>query len=173
MRSVLPLLALAAALVAGSGAAHAAADPVPCPPDPTAALEAACPCEGRTLPSGDVRPWKNHGQYRSCTVRFRNALRRAGCLDGEQRRTLAYCAGRSTCGRPAAVVCCLMVPGTCVGATEETSGTCAHDGTPCDVDDECLRFEGRLARDEDTCDTLGGDLGDAGSVCTACADFLP
>src|SRR5882672_3425417 len=61
-------------------------DPGSCPTDVGAALAARCPCDGQ----------KNHGQYVSCVVRFRNALRKAGCLSVEERRTIARCAARST-----------------------------------------------------------------------------
>ncbi len=76
--------------------------PVTCPPDVGAALAAQCPCDS----SGPGQSWKNHGQYVSCVVRFRNDLRKAGCLDDTAKRTIARCAARSTCGKAGAVLCC-------------------------------------------------------------------
>jgi hypothetical protein len=64
-----------------------------------AEIDAACDCTGAT----------NHGQYVSCVARVAGAARqdgrlRAECL-GELDRMIS-CAGKSTCGKERAVVCC-------------------------------------------------------------------
>ena len=87
-------------------------EPITCPDDVTVAMDATCPCDGKMLPTGSMEPWKNHGQYVSCVVRFRNALRKAGCLSGDQKRTIARCAARSTCGKTDTVLCCTAAVGT-------------------------------------------------------------
>jgi hypothetical protein len=83
------------ALPAGAMARRGKPEPIPCPADVTAALEAACPCDTAV----------NHGQHVRCIAHFRNLLRRSGCMTDEA-RSLMRCAARSTCGRPSAVVCC-------------------------------------------------------------------
>src|SRR5438128_1587752 len=85
-----------------------------CPADVGAALAAACPCSNV----------KNHGQYVSCVVRFRNGLRKQKCLTAETQRTIARCAARSTCGKPTAVLCCTVTgTGTCNGDPMPNDGT--------------------------------------------------
>src|SRR2546422_11750851 len=86
--------------------------PITCPPDVASALAEQCPCAGKMLPDGSVAAWRNHGQYMSCIVHLRNALRKAGCLTADARRTLAHCAARSTCGKETAVLCC-VTDGVC------------------------------------------------------------
>jgi len=130
--------------------------PVTCPPDAVAAIEAMCPCVGT---------WKNHGQYVRCVVHARNMFRRGGCLTADQRTGLARCAARSTCGKPDAVVCCPVAPGTC------TNGTCANNSAvSCHVDTDCATRPGHVTRDAATCDSNGGTSDGAGSVChSACS----
>ena len=112
------------------------AQPAPCPellfPDPNgacapdvgAALEQCCPC--------DNARFRSHGQFVKCRVHAVNALRRAGCLDRDARRSLKRCAARSTCGKPGFVTCCVERPGEC----EE--GFCADDpNTPCTSIRQC------------------------------------
>ena len=50
-----------------------------CPPDVSAALAAACPCDANS----QGQAWKNHGQHQRCVVHFRNGLRQQGCLDAQ------------------------------------------------------------------------------------------
>src|SRR5207247_4586446 len=50
---------------------------------------------------------------RELRVHLRNALRKAGCLTADTRRTLARCAARATCGKETAVLCCTTETGTC------------------------------------------------------------
>lgn len=97
MRASRRLIALAflLALPAGAMARRGRPEPIPCPADVAVALEAACPCDTAAT----------HGQYVRCVARFRNTLRRSGCLSDET-RGIVRCAARSTCGRPSAVVCC-------------------------------------------------------------------
>ncbi len=61
-------------------------------------------------------------------------------------------AARSTCGRPAAVVCCVAAD------------------PACDGDDACGGTTARIARDEATCTAAGGAPDGQGSVCGACTD---
>jgi hypothetical protein len=175
MRFVLFALALAGALALPLDAsAGRLPEPLECPADPAEALEEVCPCDGRELPNGDFQPWRSHGQYVSCAARFRNALRRAGCLDAAQRRSFARCAARSTCGRPAAIVCCLGEAAVCLVGEEDVEGVCSHDAAvACEIDEDCTTYRGRLMRSEEACEALGGEVGDEGSVCRACDYLLP
>ena len=158
----------------GSGV-EAKGHPAPgdCPTDVAAAVGEMCPCAGKTLPNDSVQPWKNHGQYVSCVVRFRNALRKAGCFaDDSVRRTLARCAARSTCGKADAVVCCFSDAGACNDASPgdgTAAGTCSNDLTmACDGDAGCTKTRARIARDEASCAAAGGTNGGSASVCVAC-----
>ena len=132
MRASRSLLALALllALPSGAMARRGRPEPIPCPDDVAAALEAACPCDAA----------ETHGQYVRCVVRFRNALRRGGCLT-EATRGMVGCAARSTCGRPSAVVCCMPARAT---------------------------IRARVTRDETRCTAEGGTVFGWGSVCGAC-----
>jgi hypothetical protein len=92
--------------------------PMPCPPDVVAAVDAACPCAGT---------WKNHGAYVSCVAHERNALKKAGCLNvGVPKKGMVRCAARSTCGKLDAVVCCPTHPGT--GHVAKDAASCVASG---------------------------------------------
>jgi hypothetical protein len=141
-----------------------------CPPDVGAALATACPCDG-----GPGQPWKNHGGYVSCVVRYRNDLRKAGCLDDIAKRTIAKCAARSTCGKDGAVLCCVYdTSGVCVGdpvpGDTVAAGTCDNDATKaCDTDTDCITATGpRVSRHAERCTDNGGTVVGGGSVCSAC-----
>jgi len=110
------------------------------------------------LPDGSVAPWRNHGQYVSCVVHLRNALRKGGCLTADARRTLARCAARSSCGKGTAVLCCTTETGTCSNAAEMA----------CDSNADCTEARGRIASDEAACMASGGVSMGAGSVCDSC-----
>ena len=165
------LVMLAAVLVALS------AQPVraqSCPEDVGAALAAACPCDA----DGQGRSWKNHGQYVKCVVHLRNDLRKADCLDTDQKRTIAKCAAKSTCGKEGAVLCCTYdTSATCDGdpipGDGTAAGTCSNSGdTPvaCDVDADCTTVTKgpKVARDGDACAAKGGTVVGTGSVCSGC-----
>ena len=77
--------------------------PMPCPDDVAASLAETCPCEGKMQPDGSTAPYKNHGQYVSCVVRFRNQLRKSDCPK-DTLHTVARCAARSTCGKEGSTV---------------------------------------------------------------------
>jgi len=62
------------------------------------AVDAACPCAGATSPS----------VYRACGVGVLQARYVAGLLPSGCRRRAQQRVTRSTCGRPGAVVCCLI-----------------------------------------------------------------
>jgi hypothetical protein len=169
------LLALAACFALGSGAdAKGRPGPITCPADVGAAVATTCPCNGRMLPNGSVQPWRNHGQYVSCIVRYRNALRKAGCFtDDSVRRTFARCAARSTCGKTDAVLCCISETGTCNNDPKPgdgmAAGTCSNDpAVACDVATDCTTTHARIARDATSCAAAGGTDGGSGSVCVAC-----
>jgi hypothetical protein len=124
------VLALLLMLPAGATARRARPEPIPCPDDVAAALAAACPCDAA----------ENHGQYVRCVARFRNTLRKSGCLTDAERGVLR-CAAHSTCGREGAVVCC--VPSRYGVRT-------------------------RIARDEGRCIAAKGTPLGTGSTCVAC-----
>jgi len=141
-----------------------------CPSDVGAALAAACPCDA----DGQGQSWKNHGQYVKCQVQFRNALRKAGCLDDTAKRTIALCAARSTCGKPDAVLCCFYdASGVCSDPTPGdliAAGTCSNDATiVCDTNADCVTAGApRVKHDADACIAKGGTPIGGGSVCSVC-----
>jgi len=146
-----------------------------CPADVAAALATACPCDA------DVQgaPWKNHGKYVSCVVRYRNDLRRQGCLDATAKRTIARCAARSTCGKEGAVLCCVYdTSGTCDDPLPDDgtpAGVCSNDAeVACDNNTACITATGpRLSRHAQRCTDGGGTVVGGGSVCSACPIPLP
>ncbi|MGH7895055.1 MAG: hypothetical protein ACREQL_10315 [Candidatus Binatia bacterium] len=146
----------------GKGNRGGRPDPMTCPADIPAALAEHCPCDGQ----------KNHGQYVRCVVQFRNALRKAGCLDALAKRTIGRCAARSTCGKPSAVLCCLSNGGTCndpMPGNLVAEGSCSNDSAlTCDVDADCTKVRARVASDEAACTVAGGIPGGSGSICVAC-----
>ena len=158
--------------IASSAAAKGRPTPVPCPTDVLAAVAEMCPCAGEVLPDASVQAWRNHGQYVSCVVRFRNLLRRSGCLSDDQRRTIARCAARSTCGKGEAVLCCFSETGTCndpMPGDGTAAGTCSNDlEMACDVSADCTKTRARIAHDDAGCAADGGVSGGAGSACTGC-----
>ena len=174
MRSATRLLVILGCLAVSPGAeAKGRPAPLTCPTDVAAALAEMCPCAGKMLSNGSGQPWKNHGQYVSCVVRYRNALRKAGCFtDDSVRRTFARCAARSTCGKADAVICCFSDTGTCSDPTPgdgTVAGTCSNEpGMACDASADCTKMRARTAHDEASCVADGGVSGGAGSVCGAC-----
>src|SRR5712692_11133956 len=116
---------------------------------------------------------EHHGQYVSCIVRFRNALRKAGCFtDDSIRRTLARCAARSTCGKDT-VLCCHYDLGTCndpMPGDTVAAGTCSNDPTvACDTSADCTKSTARIAHDAGACTVDGGVVVvGGGSVCAPC-----
>jgi hypothetical protein len=172
MRIIVASILVVTVALPALGWAKGKPEPITCPADVAVAVAETCPCDGKMLPSGSVQPWKNHGQYVSCVVRFRNALRKAGCLTTEQKRTLARCAARSTCGKSDTVLCCTAELGTCMGDAMPgdmmAAGTCSNDAlVGCDVDADCTKVSGALTKDADACMAAGGMVG-AGSVCSGC-----
>jgi hypothetical protein len=165
------LLALTVLALPAPVWARARSVPRVCPADVQAAVDAACPCDGRLLPDGSTTPWKSHGQYVSCANHARGALRRAGCVPDSDRQTMARCAAHSNCGRPTVVVCCLTDTGTCTDPEPGdgvAGGSCSNDmSRGCDSDDDCTTTHAKLMRNEDACYAIDGDAVD-GSVCTAC-----
>jgi hypothetical protein len=175
MRTKIATLVFAALLPAVFIVASAHAQ-TQCPPDPGAALAAACPCAGKADPQGNVTAWKNHGQFVSCIVRFRNDLRRRGCLNAQTQRTIASCAARSTCGKANAVLCCKVTSaGPCNGdpmpGDGTKGGTCSNQATvACDTDADCTVLRGPVvSRDAAMCTAHGGYSSGPGSVCAGCA----
>jgi hypothetical protein len=171
--AVLTMLALPVGVAAmGHGHGHGKPQPIPCPADVGAALAAECPCAGTVNPDMSVNPWRNHGQFMKCVVHFRNALRKSGCLTDSDRRTIASCAARSTCGKDK-VLCCHYVVGSCSDPTPGDmvkAGVCDNDATlACDTADDCTTSSARITRDATMCMADGGVVVDGGgSVCTPC-----
>jgi len=168
MRNLVWLGLLGALLLVAPARALAQADE--CPTDVAAAIGAACPCDGNSA----GQAWKNHGKYVSCVVRFRNELRRDGCLDAEAKRTIARCAARSTCGKEGAVLCCVYdTSGTCDDALPGdgvAAGVCSNDATvACDTATDCITASGpKVRRHAETCTDQGGTVVGTGSACSAC-----
>lgn len=163
----------------GNGKGKGRPGPVTCPTDGNvgAALATACPCEGKIVDSTNVvQPWRNHGQYVSCVVRYRNALRKAGCFtDDSVRRSVARCAARSTCGKDS-VLCCSYELGTCSDPDQVDPaplGTCSNDGAACNVAADCTRSHARISRTADACVADGGTAVGSGSVCEPCPPPAP
>jgi hypothetical protein len=172
VKGMLPVVILGLLLVP-SGAWSARPAPCPdllfpdgeCAEDVGAAIAACCPCD-------DVQ-FRNHGRYVRCVAHSVNALRRAGCLDRDQRRTLKKCAARSTCNKPASVRCCIERPGVC------DAGVCAKTDPPvsCEVSEECPpRTKCKIKRGVDIqdagarCAAKGGIPSGTGSCCDACGN---
>lgn len=171
MRNTASILILAAVLV-GTASAKGRPQPMTCPPDVGVALAETCPCAGKMMPNGTVAPWRNHGQYQSCVVHLRNALRKSGCLTDDERRTIARCAARSTCGKDT-VLCCHYDLGTCsdpMPGDMVAAGTCSNQPTvACDVSDDCSTSTSRIVHDATVCAADGGVVVDGGgSICTPC-----
>ena len=172
MRKVIVLVGLALAVTATGARAQAGGG---CPSDVAAAIGAACPCDA----SAQGHAWKNHGGYVSCVVRFRNDLRRQGCLDAAAKRTIASCAARSTCGKEGAVLCCVYdTSGTCSDTAPgdgTAAGVCSNDATKaCDTATDCITVgDPTLARSADRCTARGGTPVGGGSVCSACPALPP
>jgi len=160
--------------LASSAEAKGRPGPITCPTDVAAGVAEMCPCAGKVLPNSSVQPWRNHGQYVSCIVRFRNALRKAGCFtDDSIRRTLARCAARSTCGKATAVLCCHYDLGTCsdpMPGDMVAAGMCSNDATlACDTAADCTMSSSRIEPDANTCTADGGVVVvGGGSVCAPC-----
>lgn len=151
--------------------------PVSCPADVDAALAAACPCPGTTLPDGVVTPWRNHGQYVRCVVHARTAFRKAVCLSHDAQRSVAHCAARSSCGKAGEpITCCVPGSGTCSDPTPGDGlkqGVCSNDATrACDVATDCPELHAQQAVDPAACAALGGAPG-AGSMCNPCVTRAP
>ena len=158
--------------VAAMGQGKGKPQPIPCPADVEAAVAAACPCAGSVLPDTTTAPWKNHGKYVSCVVRFRNLLRKSGCLTDDQKRAIARCAARSTCGKADRVLCCFYELGTCndpMPGDATAAGVCSNDAAlACDVAADCTKSHSRVEPSDAACVADGGvDVG-GGSVCQAC-----
>ena len=173
MRHSTRIVALSALLLLpGVATAKGRPGPITCPTDIPSALAEQCPCAGKMLPDASVAPWRNHGQYVSCVVHLRNALRKGGCLTADARRTLARCAARSSCGKGTAVLCCTTETGTCSDPAPgdgTVAGTCSNDPEmACDSNADCTEAHGRIARDEAACMASGGTSMGAGSVCDSC-----
>ena len=172
MRKFIVLIALGAVAFTG-GSAFAQANE--CPEDAGAALSAACPCGT----DSHGQSWKNHGQYVSCVVRFRNDLRKQGCLDAESQRTIARCAARSTCGKEDFVLCCVYdTSGVCddpLPGDGTAAGTCSNDDTiACDTDTDCITVgDPKIKHSADACTDHGGTPVGGGSVCAGCPATPP
>lgn len=167
----------------GNGHGKGKPQPIPCPADVGSGLAAQCPCAGTMEPNNPdpnapVTPWRNHGQYVKCVVHYRNALRKSGCLTDVDRRTLASCAARSTCGKSNKSLCCHYDLGTCsdpMPGDMTAAGTCSNDpNAPCDTGAECTTSSARIVRDPNSC-TADGDVVvvGGGSVCSPCPPPAP
>jgi len=171
--ALVTILALPVGLQAmGHGHGHGKPQPVQCPTDVATALATQCPCAGTVNPDMSVIPWRNHGQFMKCVVHYRNALRKSGCLSDAERRTIASCAARSTCGKDT-VLCCNYVLGTCndpMPCDAVKAGVCSNDATlACDTAADCTTSSSRITRDATACMADGGVVVDGGgSVCAAC-----
>src|SRR6266852_5116705 len=147
--------------LASSAEAKGRPGPITCPTDVAAGVAEMCPCAGKVLPNSSVQPWRNHGQYVSCIVRFRNALRKAGCFtDDSIRRTLARCAARSTCGKATAVLCCHYDLGTCSdpmpGDMAAAGAATHHPPHACDTATDCTTSTSHIEHDATACTADGG-----------------
>lgn len=172
MRKLLFVLALGTIAVAAPAGAQPTDE---CPADVAGAVAAACPCDA----DGNGQQWKNHGKYVSCVVRFRNELRKQGCLDAEAKRTIARCAARSTCGKEGAVLCCVYdTSGTCDDAAPgdgTAAGVCSNDAAlACDTDADCITVgDPKVKRTAELCAAHGGTAVGGGSVCSGCPALPP
>lgn len=150
---------------AGRASAAPACDPAAVA-SAAADVQAACPCAGRTSPSGEVTAWKNHGQYVSCVTRARNEAAKRLDLSKSCVRNATRCAARSTCGKPDGFVSC-RIPDVCSDATPDgtATGVCADDPTiACDTAADCPVLRCSVKSSAEICAAQGGISG-AGSCC--------
>jgi hypothetical protein len=154
-----------------SASAWAVRPTAQCPYADAAAVAAAvaqsCPCDGLTDQTGQVTPWKNHGQYQRCVVHARNTVRKQGCSVAG----IAACSARSTCGKPDKVLCCWAKTGTCDSpcSNDPTLTCCSNDPTlTCTTDDDCTLLSKPKIRRPDVCAAGGGYASGTGSVCVGC-----
>ena len=69
-------------------------EPMPCPEDVDVAVATACPCNGKVTSDNSIEPWRNHGQYVRCVVKYRNQLSKSDCINKAERRETRRCAAR-------------------------------------------------------------------------------
>lgn len=162
-------LALALALT-GLLAPHASAAPgcdATLVAQAAAEIAAACPCAGKTLPNGEIQPWKNHGGYVSCVTRARNDFAKRNDVSKSCVRSATRCAARSTCGKPYGFVVCRTLdacsdpaPGDDVAA-----GTCADaPETACDTAADCPVLKCSVKSTAEICEAQSG-VAATGSCC--------
>lgn len=159
------LLGTAVLAWSGSALAAPACDPAAVA-DAAAQVEAACPCAGRTAPSGEVTAWKNHGQYVSCVSRERNRVAKALGLSKSCVRQTTRCAARSTCGKREGFVTC-RIPDACSDDNPDgvAEGTCSDDpSVACDTAADCPVLRCTVKSASELCDAQGGISG-TGSCC--------
>ena len=139
------VFSMLALLVATTGIANAKPNKKTC--DGTAvasamaAVDAACPCAGRSDGIGGTVPWKNHGQYVSCVAKARKTAAKGGGMHQQCLKSAVVCASHSTCGKSDAVAC-INTTGTCLNdpapGDSTAAGTCDNDSTKaCDTDADC------------------------------------
>jgi hypothetical protein len=159
------LVGLASLLGAERALAAPACDPAVVA-DVAAQVEAACPCAGKTSPSGEVTAWKNHGQYVSCVTRERNRLAKQLGLSKSCVRQTTRCAARSTCGKREGFVTC-RTPDLCSDVNPDgiAEGTCSDDpAIACDTAADCPVLRCTIKSAADLCTAQGGIAG-SGSCC--------
>jgi murein DD-endopeptidase MepM/ murein hydrolase activator NlpD len=100
---------------------------------------------------GGVQPWKNHGQYVSCVVHVRNALRKGHCFSDDslppRARPLRRLARRAA--REGWCICGLPTDATCTTRRgRHPDGTCSNDaGRACDTAANCAKTARQPRRD--------------------------
>jgi hypothetical protein len=164
------MLFAAALALPAAGVAKGRPQPVSCPTDVATGVATACPCNG-TIHGATLVPWRNHGQYVSCVARYRNALRKAGCLDVTAKRTVVSCAAHAECGkRSARVACCTTTLGVCSDPLPDgvAAGTCDNTGAACDVADDCAMTTTSFVDAAEGCTAGGGVVEGTGAVCSVC-----
>jgi hypothetical protein len=132
-----------------------------------AAIAAACPCEGKTNPAGEVTPWKNHGGYVSCVTRERNKQAKDLGISKSCVRQATRCAARSTCGKREGFVVCRQLD-ACSDALpgdDVAAGVCADDPTvACDTAADCPVLSCSVKSAAEICTDRGG-VASTGSCC--------
>lgn len=166
MLTALTIAAASIGLPAARAGAAQACDPAVVA-QAAAELAAECPCAGKTLPNGEVQPWKNHGGYVSCVTRARNAFAKRNDVSKSCVRSATRCAARSTCGKPDGFVVCRTLD-TCSDTTpgdELKAGTCTDSPeTACDTAADCPVLKCSVKSTAEICEAQSGVAG-SGSCC--------
>jgi hypothetical protein len=135
-------------------------------------IDTACPCGTATDRGTYVRCVNNKLRELSACHKGDGGAEVCGPLPRICMGTARRVAGRSTCGQPAAVTCCIPRQHDCVGdpkpgdGTKE--GTCSRSKQKCDTLADCKIPACRQTSTVERCTLVGGTVGNGKDCSTAC-----